>query len=71
MPPAMSPQKAFDFIKKHFEDVGENFADIATKIHKGEEEQRNIRGVTTSQEEEMLREEGVPFVKVPLPKFDG
>jgi len=60
-----------DFLVKNFEDVGERFADVALKIHYGEEERRNIRGTTTPEEEENLREEGVPFVKVPLPKFDA
>ncbi len=35
------------------------------KIHFGEEEKRNIKGTTTPQEENNLREEGVQFIKIP------
>jgi hypothetical protein len=41
------------------------------KIHCGEEEARNIKGTTTHQEEETLREEGVQFFKVPVVKLDS
>lgn len=58
-------------IDKYFDDVGEQFAEVAVRIHRGEEDRRNIRGITTEREEEALREEGVPFVKVPVPKFDS
>lgn len=60
-----------DFIERNFEDVGNRFADVAIKIHNGEDERRNIRGTTTPEEEETLREEGVPFLKFPVPKFDA
>ncbi len=59
------------FIEKHFEDVGPAFADEARKIHRGEAPARNIRGTTTPQEEEALKEEGIEFLKVPLPKYDA
>jgi hypothetical protein len=59
------------FIDKNFEDVGSEFADVAIKIHYGEEEKRNIKGTTTPQEEESLREEGVQFVKIPVPKMES
>jgi hypothetical protein len=58
-------------IDKYFDDVGEQFAEVAVRIHRGEEDRRNIRGVTTEKEEETLREEGIPFVKIPVPKFDS
>ncbi len=59
------------FVERNFEDVGGRFAEEARKIHRGEAEARNIRGTTTSEEEEALREEGVEFLKVPLPKYDA
>lgn len=57
-----------DFIDKNFEDVGLNFASEALKIHYGEAEKRNIRGMTLPNEEKVLEEEGVPFMKIPLPR---
>ncbi len=71
----VSPQKMLemihDFVTKNFDDVGERFAEVALKIHRGEEDKHNIRGITTEKEEEMLREEGVDFMKIPVPKFDS
>jgi|SRR3989339_58792 len=60
-----------EYLNKNFDDVGDRFADVALKMHNGEEKARNIKGVTTEGEEETLREEGVQFIKVSLPKFDG
>jgi hypothetical protein len=56
-----------DFIEKNFDDVGCNFAKEALKIHYGVEQPRNIRGVSTNAEEKMLKEEGVEFLKIPMP----
>ncbi len=71
----VSPQKMMemihDFVAKNFEDVGERFAEVALKIHRGEEDKHNIRGITTEKEEEILREEGIDFMKIPVPKFDS
>jgi len=60
-----------DYIEKNFENVGERFAEVALKIHYGEEERRNIRGTTTPEEEDTLREEGVEFIKIPQFHFDS
>jgi len=57
-----------EYLDKHFEDVGADFAKEALKIHWGEAEKRNIRGLSTPQEETLLKEEGVPFIKVPILK---
>jgi hypothetical protein len=74
-PTDISPMKMLeminDFVSKNFDDVGNQFAEVALKIHRGEEQKRNIRGITTEKEEETLREEGVEFVKIPVPKFDS
>ena len=71
----VSPMKMLeminDFVTKNFDDVGSRFAEVALRIHRGEEQKRNIRGVTTEKEEETLREEGVEFMKIPVPKFDS
>ncbi|PLX42488.1 MAG: DUF1178 domain-containing protein [Deltaproteobacteria bacterium] len=60
-----------DFVEKNFEDVGERFAEEARKIHSGQSEARSIRGETTPDEEEALTEEGIGFLKMALPKYDG
>ncbi|MFA5323302.1 MAG: DUF1178 family protein [Smithella sp.] len=59
------------YIDKNFEDVGDKFAEIALKIHYGDEEKRNIKGTSTPQEEENLKEEGVQFIKIPPLKMDS
>ncbi len=63
------------FLRENFEDVGASFASEALKIHYGASEPRSIRGVSTPQEEDMLRQEGVSFVKIgppaPIPDPDG
>lgn len=56
------------FVEKHFEDVGDRFAAEALKIHYGITEPKNIRGRATAEEEEVLREEGVNFFKLPEPE---
>jgi hypothetical protein len=60
-----------EYLNKNFDDVGKKFADIALKIHHGKEEKRNIKGTTTESEEDILREEGVQFIKIPVTKFDS
>jgi hypothetical protein len=60
-----------EFVQNNFDNVGSNFANEALKIHYGVNEPRNIRGVSTSQEEDMLRQEGVEFVKLPIPAKDN
>jgi hypothetical protein len=59
------------YIDNNFEDVGNKFAETALKIHYGDEERRNIKGTSTPQEEENLKEEGVHFIKISLPKMDS
>ena len=61
-------QLIHEYVDKHFEDVGAKFAQEALKIHQGEAEKRNIRGTATTEEEVILKEEGVQFIKVPIVK---
>jgi hypothetical protein len=56
-----------DFVEKNFDDVGCDFAKEALKIHYGVEQPRNIRGISTKEEEKMLKKEGVEFLKIPMP----
>ncbi len=71
----ISPRKALqllnEFIDKNFDDVGPRFAEVAVRMHKGAEEERNIKGTTTKEEEEVLKDEGIQFLKIPTAKFDS
>ncbi|MEW5909768.1 MAG: DUF1178 family protein [Thermodesulfobacteriota bacterium] len=58
-------KKLYEFVEKNFDDVGCEFTKEALKIHYGATEPRNIRGVSTEQEEKVLKEEGVKFFKIP------
>jgi hypothetical protein len=60
-------KEAIEFVEKNFDDVGCEFAKEALKIHYGAAEPRNIRGVSTKEEEKTLKEEGIQFFKIPLP----
>ncbi|BDT75358.1 DUF1178 family protein [Polynucleobacter sp. KF022] len=48
------------------EDVGDSFADEARKIHYKESPERSIRGQTTLDEAEALREEGIDVLSMPV-----
>jgi hypothetical protein len=52
------------FFMENFEDVGSDFFKHALKMHYGSLPLRNIRGVSSPQEEEILRDEGVDFFKI-------
>ena len=56
-----------EFIEKNFDNVGCDFAKEALKMHYGVTEQRNIRGSSSPEEEKTLKEEGIEFIKIPLP----
>ena len=58
--------KIVDFVEKNFDDVGCNFAKEALKMHYGVSEPKNIRGVSTKEEEKILQKEGVQFIKIPV-----
>ncbi len=60
-------KEAIEFVEKNFDDVGADFAKEALKIHYGAAEPRNIRGVSTKEEEKTLRDEGIQFIKIPMP----
>jgi len=76
MPPNLAAEKAnlekigkeaVEFVEKNFADVGADFAKEALKIHYGAAEPRNIRGVSTKDEEKTLKDEGIQFIKIPMP----
>jgi hypothetical protein len=60
-------KKFIDFIEKNFDDVGVDFTKEALKIHYGVTEPRNIKGVSTQEDEKLLKEEGIDFIKIPMP----
>ena len=59
--------KVAEFVEKNFDDVGADFSKEALKIHYGASEPRSIRGVSTDEEEKILKSEGIEFFKIPLP----
>ncbi len=60
-----------NYFINNFEDVGTGFAKEALKMHYGVSQARNIRGVSTEQEEKVLRREGVDFFKFAAPVMEG
>ena len=72
MPLEMQKQlaKFVQHVRATHEDVGDQFADKARAIHRGEAPAAPIRGQATADEEAELAEEGVPFLKVPVPDIE-
>ncbi|NNF95924.1 MAG: DUF1178 family protein [Halobacteria archaeon] len=61
-------RRLHDHVKQNFEDVGNEFATEAKRMHYGEIEERNIRGNATKNEVEELHEEGImafPLLNLP------
>jgi hypothetical protein len=59
-----------NYINREFEDLGTDFAKEALKIHYGVSKERNIRGSATENEETLLKEEGIQFIKLPMIKTE-
>jgi len=59
--------KIVEFVKKNFDDVGPDFTKEALKMHYGVIEPRNIRGVSSAEEEKTLKKEGIQFFRLPIP----
>ena len=55
-----------DYVNNNFDNVGCEFAKEALKMHYGVTASRNIRGVSTKEEEKVLTKEGIQFFKVPV-----
>jgi len=60
-------RKLRDHIKQNFEDVGNEFASEAKRMHYGEIEERNIHGNATKDEIDELQEDGI--MAFPIPDF--
>lgn len=52
-------------VEKNTDDVGDRFAEEARRIHYGETEKRNIRGVATDDEVRELAEEEIEVYRLP------
>ena len=63
-------RKVHDYIDKHYEDVGHQFADQALKMHSGDLEPRNIRGVVSKDDAKSLKEKGVSALPIPEKPVD-
>ena len=61
-------QGVMEYIKDNFDDVGTDFTKEALKIHYGVAKKRSIRGSATQGEEDILKEEGIKYFKIPNPK---
>ena len=61
-----------EYAEDNFEDVGEDFADEARKIHHGDTPERGIYGKATEHDAEELEDEGIDFVRLPgAPRRDS
>lgn len=61
-----------DYAEKNLENVGDEFAEEARKIHHGEAEERGIYGRASEEEARELEKEGVEFVRLPgTPRRNG
>jgi len=60
--------RAVRHVMENTVDVGEKFAEEARRIHYGEVEERAIRGRSTAEEAEALREEGIEVMAIPVPE---
>ena len=64
-------KKVVDYVENNFDNVGCDFSKEALKIHYGVTEPRNIRGVSTPEEEKVLKQEGIDYIKLPIPVSDA
>jgi hypothetical protein len=74
--PVVTPhslQEAWTAVARHLvantDDVGDQFAEEARKIHYGEADERGIRGKATRAETASLIEEGIAVLPLELPEF--
>lgn len=63
-------RKMHDYVDQNFKDVGNQFAEQAINMHRGVEEQSNIRGTATAEEVKEMAQEGVEAVALPPKPVD-
>ena len=65
-------QKLRSEVEKNCDYVGNEFADEARKMHRGESERRGIYGEASPSEAEALAEEGIQVARIPwVPRADS
>ena len=62
-----NPSELIDYVLLNTENVGEDFAAEARRIHYKEVARRNIRGLATGEETRELLEEGIAVMPLPVP----
>jgi len=62
--------KVHEYVEQNFEDVGNKFAEKAIKMHKGDEEHANIRGIASKDQVKEMAKEGVQAVPLPPKPVD-
>ncbi len=60
-----------NYVEKNCQNVGENFAEEARKISKGQAESRNIYGKASKEEMEKLQDEGIEIASIPWVNDDA
>jgi hypothetical protein len=59
-------------VEKHCDYVGQDFAEEARRMRRGESERRGIYGETSAEEAQSLAEEGIEIARIPwVPRADG
>lgn len=58
-------------IRNNFEDVGDQFAREARRIHDGDADERPIYGTASPEERESLDEDSIPYLTLPKPELDS
>jgi hypothetical protein len=59
-------------VEKHCVYVGEQFAEEARRMHRGESDRKGIYGETTTEQAEAIAEDGIEFSRIPwVPRADG
>ena len=53
------------FVEKNFEYVGENFPREVRKVYYDKKRNKNIYGITTPEEAQELKEEGIDLASIP------
>ena len=60
-----------NYIEKNFEFVEKNFAEKVREVYYDKKSEKNIYGLTTEDEKEELKEEGIDLVSIPWVEKDN